>query len=290
MKPLSLICLFVLQLTCLYTCRFNSASISIGQVTLNRLHTLGYMAMVDLTGTKIVSNKPIGVISACLCTFDDEGFCGHEAHMTRPVTAYQSQFALTGFKTPDYGGIIKAVAAYDNTKITVSGTTVAYINAGQSYNFTVPPNYVGVLMSDKPVAVSQFGQMYSLSAGIGKPFETNVPAAAEFLTGTSCMFFTPSDTMYNDVNIVTINNIGSSISFDGNALNAPWNQIGSSQFYVAKVDNVAGGAHTIACSNPLGQFTAMVYGFGSDLGYGYVCGLNLGTVMPCVYPQGLFKI
>ncbi len=236
------------------------------------------MAVADLTGTKIVSNKPIGVISDCICLFDPEGYCGHEAQMTRPVTAYQSQFPLVGFNTPDYGGIIKVVAAYPNTQITVSGKTVANLNAGQSYRFIVPPNSMCILTSTHPVAVSQFGQMYSLYPSIGKPFATNIPAAADFLTGKSCMFFTSSDTTYNYVNIITINNIGSSISLDGNALNVPWNQIGSSQFYVAKVDSVAGGAHTIACSNPSGQFTAMVYGFGSNpkSGYGYVCGLNLG--------------
>ncbi len=234
------------------------------------------MAVADLTGMKIVSNKPISVISACICAYDPQGYCGHQAQMMRPVSAYQSQFALVGFKAPDYGGIIKVVAAYPNTQITVSGTTLANLNAGQSYNFTVAPNYVGVLTSTQPVTVSQFGQMYSLGAGLGKPFVTNVPAAAEYLTGTSCMFYTPSDTMYNDVSIITINNIGSSISLDGNALNVPWNQIRSSQFYVAKVESVAGGAHTIACSNPSGQFTVMVYGYGQDSGYGYVCGLNLG--------------
>ncbi len=241
------------------------------------------MAVADLTGMKIVSNKPIGVISSCLCIFDYDGYCSHQAQMNRPVTAYQSQFPLIGFITHNRGGIIKAVAAYPNTQITIGGRIVANLNAGQSYNFTVLSNYVGVLTSTQPVAVTQFGLMYSTYPPRGKPFATNIPAATEFLTGTSCMFYVPgvqlpSDTMHNGVNIVTINNISSTISLDGNALNVPWNQIGSSRFYVAKVEKVAGGAHTINCSNSSGQFTAIVYGYGRQLGYGYVCGLNIGKV------------
>ncbi|XP_046563412.1 uncharacterized protein LOC124272284 isoform X2 [Haliotis rubra] len=111
-----------------------SANTSDGDVvviTLNRNNVFGFMCRDDVTGTVIISDKKVVVVSGHECAMvpGAASKCNFLVEMMIPVECFGEQFV---FSPPNIvgGAIYRIVSAYDNTVITDSSGFTSTLNVG----------------------------------------------------------------------------------------------------------------------------------------------------------------
>lgn len=172
----------------------------------------------DISGSRITSDKPIGLISfhkrTLLPSYDLWNGRDHMCEMIPPVTAWGKKYSTVEFKRNDHGDFFRIIAAQDNTTFTVkwysltdgrligqagphklnkSGDFMEFIEAYVERN---KPNVIesikgtSVWEADKPVLVMQYS--YSAewdNAAEFDPFMVLVVPTEQFIPST--VFQTP---------------------------------------------------------------------------------------------------
>ena len=164
-------------------------------VVLHQGQTLYFGApLIDLTGTHIVSNKPLTVISGHECGQVPLGVNYFE-HMTQqipPTITWGKQFLLVPFEHRQSGQYTKLVTSQDNTTITIScngsTTNVVIINSkGGNYTFFFSSSQYCHIQANKPIIVILFATGGSLDNNIGDPIMILVPPIEQY----SCRYDFP---------------------------------------------------------------------------------------------------
>ena len=249
-------------------------------VTIHRMQTFFFGTYMDISGTSIVSDKPLTVISGHECGYAPDNVidCDHLTEQIPPTVTWGKQFLLTPYagRSRQFYKIIAAESdtALNYTCSDVGTSTISLTNAGDfSFQFSNNGIYCS-LVSNKPVLVVQLGPGYNLSPD-GDPVISMVPPIDQY--SESVTFISPdiSDFTSHHVNIasVTID----TILMDGQPLSLTWNTISDSD------NNIVGygtqvlitdlTSHTITSMSNT-KFSTLVYGFGTDIGYSYSAGVN----------------
>ena len=251
--------------------------------TLHKMQTFLFGAPLnDITGTSIVSDKPLTVISGHECgnVPDNVGYCQHITEQIPPTVNWGQQFLLTPYsgKPVQYYKIITA-ANHTTYNFTCGryNTTTHYLNtAGSSSTHSTNGSSYCSISSDKPILVTQLGAGYNLG-NTGDPVISVVPSIDQY--SQEIVFVSPNinygDITSHYINIATTNQ--STILLDGVALALTWNAI------YDHTDNVIGyGTQLNSTSLDIPhivtshtKFSTLVYGFGSFEGYSYSAGVNL---------------
>lgn len=112
----------------------DATTVTIGSnapITLNRGQSFLQAAIgVDPTGTRVLSDKPVGVNTGNACLNTGLGACDHVEEMLFPVNSWASDFFVPLLPQSQN---FRVVAATDATVVTVDGMVVATLNAGQFY-------------------------------------------------------------------------------------------------------------------------------------------------------------
>ena len=259
--------------------------------TLHKMQTFLFGAPLnDITGTSIVSNKPLTVISGHECgnVPDDIAACEHITEQIPPTVNWGQQFLLTPYsgKPVQYYKIITA-ANHTTYNFTCGryNTTTQYLNAaGSSFTHSTSGSSYCSISSDKPILVTQLGAGHNLGI-IGDPVISVVPSVDQY--SQEIVLVSPNingNITSHYVNIATTNQ--STILVDGIALTLTWNAI------YDHTNNVIGYG-TQLNSNSLDiphiitshtKFSTLVYGFGFSSGYSYSAGVDLTQgIIKCVY-------
>ena len=247
----------------------------------------------DTTGTSIVSDKPLTVISGHECgnVPYNVGYCQHITEQIPPTVNWGQQFLLTPYsgKVVQYYKIITA-ANHTTYNFTCGryNTTTHYLNtAGSSFTHSTSGSSYCSVSSDKPILVTQLGAGYALDY-TGDPVISIVPSIDQY--SQEIVFVSPNingDITSHYINIATTTN-QSTILVNGIALTLTWNAI------YDHTNNVIGyGTQLIINSTSLDiphiltshtKFSTLVYGFGFTSGYSYSAGVNLTQgIIKCVY-------
>ena len=261
-------------------------------ILLNRMQTfLIGRAESDLTGTRIVSSKPLTVISGheCASIPEYEPFCEPLAEHIPPTTTWGKSFLLAPFGRRDVGQYYRIIASMDNTTFTVTcnnfsvSNTSTITGAGNFHEFFTSSTTYCSLISNKPVLVAQLGVgRHQDSDTSGDPIISIVPSINQYDNNYTFSTLNSSDF---DINVISVtvrpeHYQPSSIHLDAHPITATWNVIYDSQHIIVGYGchvNVSGGSiHTVRHSNPNGRLAVMVYGFSSSVGrsYGYLAGLK----------------
>ena len=262
--------------------------------TLHKMQTFLFGAPVnDTTGTSIVSDKPLTVISGHECgnVPDNVPYCQHITEQIPPTVNWGQQFLLTPYsgKPVQYYKIITA-ANHTTYNFTCGryNTTTHYLNtAGSSFTHSTSGSIYCSVSSDKPILVTQLGAGYVLG-NTGDPVISIVPSVDQYLQ--EIVFVSPNinygDITSHYINIATTNQ--STILVDGIALALTWNAI------YDHTNNVIGygtqlniNSTSLDISHILSshtKFSTLVYGFGVTSGYSYSAGINLTQgIIKCVH-------
>ncbi len=236
----------------------------------------------DLSGSTITSNLPVSVYGFAACANIPPGtaYCDHVVEQLPPTSAWGTSFLSVRLANRIKGDTYRVLADENDTVVTVDGTAVATLAAGEFFEGVVPgdavaPANTGIaITTSKPSLVAQYSNGTNYDSVPSDPFMMLIPPFEQFLS--SYTITTPAtgfDT--NFVNLVVPTAGIGDFRLDGAPVAASaFNPIGATAFSSAQVP-VALGSHTVANSSPFGVF---VYGFATDDSYGYPGGYGLSPV------------
>ncbi|APR79306.1 Hemagglutinin/hemolysin-related protein [Minicystis rosea] len=248
-------------------------------------------ATLDLTGSHIVSDKPVSVIGGHDCTFIpfNKYACDHIEESLFPVETLGKDLIVTAPKTVDSvtqspgqadNMFVRVLSAADNNEITFDPPVAAKTTLQKGKWVEIGPitQDFRVMATDR-IMVGQYmvGENFgSVAASAGDPsLSIAIPTEQYRVEYT---FLAPSTYTYNVVNVVT--KTGANITIDGATIpQSEFVAIGSSGMSVAR-HLISGGTHKMVGS---ANFGIVVYGYGSYTSYMYPGGLNLETVV--IVPQ-----
>ena len=160
--------------------------------TLNQMETYAMESLIkDLTGTRIVSDKPVSVFSSHHCSRvpNSVSFCDHLTEQVPPTVTWGRFFLAASFLDRTSGEIIRILASTDATDVTMNCTTIPYHNTvPMSLTLSNAGNFVEVhinassfcsIESNNPVLVFEFSLGNSLD-GVGDPFMTMVTPVEQY--------------------------------------------------------------------------------------------------------------
>jgi len=232
-------------------------------ITLNSGETYQLMnpAYADMTGTLIMSDKPIAVFSGHRCTDipSGTGYCDYLVEQLPDVSIW----GKTHHAAPFSGRArytVRVLAAQDGTTFTTMPAGLfGTLNAGQFAD--VDLSGTTEIVSNNPVLVAQFMRGYADDAAakgdpsmvLITPTEmgmTDATFGAHGLPGTTTLF----------INIVTETAALANLMLDNVAVNAAsFTPIGGTSIYSAGTVSITPGAHTLLGAAP---YSALVYDYG----------------------------
>lgn len=254
--------------------------------TINRLQTMYIAVRGDLSGTKIVTNKPVSVFSGHQCANVPNGYgnCGYLIEQIPPTTFWGKVHYIAPLATRRYY-TIKVVGVYYNTYVKINCNNTAssyYVNEQGHTTKALSSQEYCTVYANKIVLVAQFSGRYGED-----PSMTLVPASNNFASRFQVSTFHPA--IYPSyINVIVMaqyyhpNLIYLSVGGFNKSLKAQeWTPLkvnGISEAYSTKVA-ILPGVVEIVHTNVTALMTAIVYGVT----------LRNGYMHPAVYSSAVGK-
>ena len=260
-------------------------------ITLDSLQTLGFSSLLDLTGTKIVSNKPLTVITGHQCGQIpiNVGFCEPLYVHLPPTFNWGQLFLLAPLGGRTANQQYKYVTTEDSTTIayrcgtqTSEGLVIATAGSGQLLSF-MTPSYC-YLTATAPIFVVQISPG-SQADNVGDSAMAIIPHIAAHVKSSN--FFNLLNDFDNSFITVTVQAehfTSSEILLDGEILACTWiniyNILNDEIVGHGCISFVSAGTHTVSHSGENGILSVMAYGWKSGTsgyGYMYLTNFNFGV-------------
>lgn len=246
-------------------------------VTLDRGEVYQLETPQDLSGTVVVSDHPVAVLSGSRCANVpvDTLYCDHLVEQMPPTSAWGTKFATVPLAGRTEGDRFRVMAAGDATKVSVDGVVVADLDRGEHHEMvlTAPSG----ITADAPVLVAQYSHSIRYDRSeLGDPFMILVTPLEQYLAS----YTVASPTLFGDVNVHWLNLVAEpgevgAIALDGVPVPAGrFSPIGSTGLFGASVQ-VLPGTHSLRGPRPFG---VSAYGFGQNDSYGYAGGMAMAPV------------
>ena len=259
---------------------------------INRLQTVYIGSPKDLSGTKIVTNKPVSVFSGHQCGFVPSGVlaCSHLIEQIPPTALWGKVFYITPLANKT-SYTIKTLAAYNSTIINAycNITMESYtINEGEFINRTSQTNEYCAIYSNKELLVVQLSHGGEEDNRYGDPMMTLVPAADQYFNKFDFSTIrNPIQSGFNHyVNIIVKEQYyqPNMIYLIAGAVNrslvtqqwVPIEVNNITEAYATQV-NISEGVTQIFHTDASAQMMTIVYGFNTHDAYGHIGGLHIPT-------------
>jgi hypothetical protein len=256
---------------------------------------------VDLTGSRVVSNKPVAVISGhqrtTLPLQFKPGLSSRDCLLESmpPLDTWGRSIFITPYiaaqnESPTGTDLYRVMAGFDNTVVRLNGAVIARLNAGQFFEgaLTSP----GLIEANNQVLVAQFKKTGSgnntVNNPTGDPFMMVIPPAEQYSDsyrficiqgqqpGNNTAVIGPAFNQHYATLVAPTANIGS-VQLDGGMLAAnTWTRIPNTPYSYINA-RVSQGVHTVKADTSVGLY---VYGYGEANSYGYIGGGKLLIISP----------
>ena len=250
----------------------------------NRLQTVYIGSSSDLTGTRIITDKPVSVFSGHECGYVPFSYigCDHLIEQIPPTTYWGKTYYIAPLQGRS-AYTIRVLAAYNSTEVFMGcdGARDSYtINAGNSFTVTHHHIYCAI-HSNKEILVAQFSPGYSYDGRTGDPMMMLVPATDHY--SNEINLSTISLGYSNYINIIVLKEYyqpsmiywitgGVKRSLQSQSWNTiTFNQITEAYYTQLSVSN---GPITITHTTVNALMSAVVYGFAYRKAYGHLGGFN----------------
>ena len=251
--------------------------------------------IVDFSGTSIVSNQPLTVVSGHECgniPYDVQA-CDDVSDQIPPTVTWGKKFILTPYKDRTAGQYFKLIASENSTTIKhncdtgVSSIHLAFAGGVD----TIYTSYITYcyLESDKPLLVTQMVPGHNADRITGDPSISIIFRIEQYKK--DIIFFSnfAQITQYY-INIIATQQ--DTMLMDDFVLSLSWNSISDLNNEIvgcaAQVTFTSLGAHVITSANNV-TFTVLVYGYARAISYSYTAGirgidfsLTLGYTIYCI--------
>ena len=280
----------------------SSVNISSGEsytITLDRLQTFLLTSTLDLTGSNVVSNKPIAFFSGHECADVPVrvAACDHLVEQLPPTLAWGRRFFIASSLGKTAGEQYKLITSTTNTTIVcycyMSGGNVSQEfmttihGEGRSYEFHIAQNMFCSIQASSPILLVQFaiGGSHEPS-GYGDPFMMMIPPVEQY--SNNYTFVTQSG-FQNAITVTVALEFFNSedIVLNGTSLDgANWTEIYCSTQNVCGYStrmSISVGRNFIHHHNPTARLGTFVYGFRRYMSYGYPAGMQLNPISGTIY-------
>ena len=286
------------------------APVQFRTVTIQRFQTF-YLQVRgrDISGTRIIANKPISVFSGHECAdvpITSEP-CDILIEQIAPIDTWGTEAVTIPLRTRD-ADIIKVFASQDSTTVNVTRTDISrgMLNNVDSTSFTLSRNGrmeltiddFTLIQSNNPIGVFQFSRSYTTdNVEISDPFMLSVPPCEQYRNSYAVATapFDPSieGTVTGRVAYVNYTNIAVPAEyFDASMITVNNNPIDASDFSVIRrADNsiwgygaqllLDEGAQIIRHKDPNAALLVTLYGFSNQQSWGCTGGTGLAAVVYC---------
>ena len=257
--------------------------------TLHKLQTFFFGSVIDLTGTSIVSDKPLTVVNGHECgNVPLICCCEHITEQIPPTITWGKQFLLTPYANLTAGPYYKIIAAESQTTISftcgLSTNTTYLYNAGDFTTLYSNNSYCS-LISDKPVLVNQLVPGGGINSDLGDPMISVIPPIDQYSSSITFAVLGNIPYTLHFINIALTTN--DTILLDGQPMSVKWNEI------LDHNNNIVGYGTQIQMSNNLTshvittqsntKFSLLVYGFEFYGGYSYSARVNINQLVKSRY-------
>ena len=255
---------------------------------ISRLQTIFIASIEDLSGTKIISDKPISVFSGHQCGNVPFyiTYCSHLMEQI-PPTALWGRVYYTAPLVNRTSYTLKVLAAYNSTVVNIycNNSLQSYtINEGDFFNKTLQLNHYCAIYSNKKVLVVQLGhggteEVYQY----GDPMMTLVPNINQYLNKLefSTLRYPVTSGYIHYVNIIVKEQYyqPNMIYIVAGGVNR---SLVTQQWVPVQVNNIIEayatqvtipeGVAQIVHTDAAAQMTVIAYGFAGSDGYGHIGG------------------
>ena len=253
-------------------------------ITLNRLQSFlfGSSGFADMTGTSIVSNKPLTVISGheCANVPSQKRYCEHVEEQIPPTVTWGKKHLLGSYsgKNDFTYFLIVSFKDYTTVKHNCGGslTTLNFASAGSHKTISLDTDSNCYMESNEAILITQMMTGSGDISIIGDPAVSVIPSVDHF---TNEVIF-PSIKFYQNENYNYINILmetKDTIIMDGKTLNISWESIsgfyGETVGYSAVVSVSLDVYHMYSINGV--PFHVLVYGYADYAGYSFSAGVGI---------------
>jgi len=241
----------------------------------------------DLSGSRILSNKPVTVISGheCASVPYDQNYCDHLAEQIPPTVTWGKEFLTAPIQGRAEFDIFKVVAAESNTIVDFFCNSVYSVNFkhisldynGDHANVSVNSSMYCYVSSNRPVLLVQFAVGSALDkTAEGDPFMVIIPPMEQYKSDYSLWMFKNTNNLQETfyVNILVPDGVDTSgLQMNGNTLDSAVTfrtiRSGEQQRGRAAQMIISDGFFTFNHSDPSATFNVIAYwsSFRSSSGY-----------------------
>ena len=257
---------------------------------INQLQTFYIGSLEDLSGTKIVTDRPVSVFSGHRCANIpwNKRACDYSIEQI-PPTALWGNVHYTAPLADKRSFTVKILGANNNTIVNIycNNTMKSYvINEGEFVNRTSQLQEYCAIYSNKEVLVVQFSHGGAEDNSYGDPMMTLVPATNQYLNkfdfstirnplGSGYTHYVNIIVMeqYYQPNMIYLISGGVNRSLDKQQW-VPIQVNNSTEAYATQI-NISEGLAQIFHANASAQLMTIVYGFAFYNGYGHVGGIGM---------------
>jgi hypothetical protein len=233
----------------------------------------------DVTGTLVLSDKPVQVIGGHQCTNvpDPIGFCDHLEESMFPYESLANDYIVAAPLIPTGGSTPKVEVV--RVVSTQPGTTLTYDppQAGAPTSISAAGDWVELvnnakdfkISANQPIMVAQYMEGQDAGGNSGDPAMALAVATSQFRK--SYLFHAPTNYETSYINIIA--KTGSAVNLDGQPV-AGFTAIGGTGYSVARksLSKAGTGNHTADSTEGFG---ISIYGYGQYTSYWYPGGSDL---------------
>ena len=258
-------------------------------ITLNQQQTYQIESLVDLTGTQIVSTKPISVFGAQECVNVPVGvaFCDHLTEQIPPTATWGSRFMVASLLGRNTGERIRVISSEGatvtlNCNSFTSPVNYTLANPGAWVELTIQPNNYCSIEAFSPVYVSQFASGGE-SDNVGDPFVMMIPPIEQYSNNYVLQALPEFEANYLTIYVAPEYFQPQSIFVDNsNIESSQWINVNCAHTeavcgYITRV-SVTSGDHRLYHQDSSARVGVSAYGFNTFNSYGYPGGLRLTPV------------
>ena len=269
----------------------------------------------DISGTRIIANKPISVFSGHECANVplNSQPCDIVIEQLSPIDTWGTEVVTVPLRTRS-GDVLKVFASQDSTTVNVTYTN---INSGtfttdtfalgrnefEELGGTLTTAAAGIgdfalIQSNNPIAVFQFSRSFETdNVIVSDPFMLSVPPCEQYrnmyAVATAPFNETIAGTVPGRVAYVNYTNIAVPAEyFNASLITVNNNSVNASEFRpIRRANNsiwgygaqllLDEGVQVIRHSDPNAALSVTLYGFSNQMSWGYIAGTGLAPVALC---------
>ena len=249
-------------------------------ISLNQMETYLYTAERDLTGTRVVSDKPISFFSGHQCNNIPPGVsaCDHILEQLPNTAQWGRKYLSASLHTRTSDDIYSVVSYSPGTNVTFACSGQSLVTLTQFANnherVVVPNDNFCVIESNNPILVVQYASGQNADGIFGDPFMMTLPSIEQYSNnfaviipshypGSVIVIYVPPK--YYQPEGIFVDEISQS--------NANWTGIHCANRTVCGYSayvRVEAGQHSVYHNNAVARIGVSVYGFTNFNGIGYL--------------------